>query len=160
PLPAAAAAVLFVTALLLAKSRYQVAWSFGLGLYFAAVILGGGDFMRGRLLLPLLVGSSCLGILSLATAAGADAPTASHRQARPKQRTLALAALAILAVVLAIARVIGSPQNDAVSAAGIVDERMWYAGYHLAAYRANGRLTDAREDPAIAEELRRFASRC
>jgi hypothetical protein len=163
PLAAAGATALLVAGLVVSPSRYGLAWGLGLGLYLAAVLLAGGDFMRGRFFLPLFVGASVIGVLSLATAAGALTEEASlppWRRLLVQRRELAFLSLALFAVFFMLARFTQSAPNAAVSAAGIVNERMWYDGYQLPAYRANGRLTDSREDPSVADQLRRFARRC
>jgi len=160
PLSAAVAALLLVAGLGVARSRYTVAWAAGLGLYLAAVVLGGGDFMRGRLLLPLFSGASVYGALALATplsrphdSDGRPAHYALLRSALP-------ASLAALAATALVWRLLLATPDAAVSAAGIVDERMWYSGYQLSAYRINSRLTDPHGDIDTVAALRAYAAAC
>lgn len=151
PLPAAGALVLLLAGITLSRSRYQLAWVLGLAVYSASMVVAGGDFMRGRFMLPLFVGGSAFGALALAEHA-------------PRGARLPAAVAAVLAAFIAaflVAEATASPPDNRLSSAGIVNERMFYPGYHLGAYRKNGHLVNSYFDVEDeANHLRAYAERC
>ncbi len=81
PVAAAVAAGLLVVAIVARPERFRCALAIGLLLYVGAVVVAGGDFMRGRFLGPVFFTCVCLGSLALADA---GAITGRAKTVRPR----------------------------------------------------------------------------
>jgi arabinofuranosyltransferase len=125
------------------KHSLQRALLAGVVLYALYVVWIGGDFMRGRMLLPVLVTGGLTGIL------------ASSRSSRAGQVAIAVAAV----LLVTQAWITRSPSAE-VSDAGIVDEQAFYPGHRLSEYLDRGRIVSPYLNLDFADELRAFAERC
>jgi arabinofuranosyltransferase len=150
PFAVAAAAVSLLTTIALTRTRYEAALLVGIAIYLGAVIVAGGDFMRGRLFLPLLVAVSALAALLLVQRAPEEL-----RRAPP-----AVAMLVVVATAFWYSHETAPRPDDTVSEAGIVNERMFYPDYHLDAYRRNGGFVNSRYGLELPQRLRDYAEAC
>jgi arabinofuranosyltransferase len=116
-------------------------------LYLAYIMLIGGDFMRGRFLMPLFVASSLLGVFALP----------ELLKGRSLSRPLA-GGLAFVLVGVLLAQTLLVPHNGYESPAGILNERAYYSTYHLRDYLKTGRLEGP--DTKYVGDLRAFAEQC
>jgi arabinofuranosyltransferase len=146
PVPVAVASVLFVVACLRSRESLQGAALAGVFLYVAYVVWIGGDFMRGRMLLPAFVVGSLGGVLALS------------RAARPGRAVFVFVATSV--VLLALQVWLAPPPSAAVSEAGIVDEQAYYPGYRLSVYLDRKRVVNPYLNLDFADDLRAFAARC
>ena len=106
----------------------------------------GGDFMRGRLFMPVFTGASVFGGLALI-----------HRQ--PALLALPLAAPA--SVLLALGGLVLSPsQTWQPDENGIGNVRLYYEGYSLISYFDDGELTDWVIDLRLVDSLAQYAESC
>ena len=133
-----------------ASSKEGMACVIGVVLYTAWIVWIGGDFMRGRMLTPVLTAAVVAGSLALA-----------ERSTHLTGRAIPLAAGAAACLIVALFFVQKSvPDPGAgISTSGIVNERRYYPGYHLSFLLEHGRF----EHPGInqlAEDLRRFVQAC
>jgi arabinofuranosyltransferase len=151
PFAAGAAFVLFVTAALWTRTSWARAWAVGIALYVLFVVGIGGDFMRGRFWLPVFFSGVVFGTLALA----ARAPGWSSRR-------LALVTLGVAVAGLGIGPALAARDQPGlvIPPSGIVDERQYYPGYHLATYREVGRFVNPYLNLEVADWLRRYAQRC
>lgn len=146
---AAGAVVAFAAIVLLrCRSRALLACLSGALLHVAWVIWVGGDFMRGRMLLPTFVASVALGAVVMCEPA----------DGRPVGRYGPSMVVAVLVLLFGVGAAIPDP-GAKVSSIGIVDERAFYEGYHLAAYRENGRLIGPYNELRFADALRAYAEK-
>lgn len=136
----------------LARARDAVTRAFAMGIFaqLAYVIWVGGDFMRGRFLLPVFIASISFGLFRAVL---------DLRERRiPPLAGPGLVALSLLAII-AIPSV--DPRASmTVPPSGIVSERLFYRGYHLTAYRRNGELRNPYLDLRFASDLRSYAEVC
>jgi arabinofuranosyltransferase len=146
PVPVAVASVLFLAACLGSRESVQRAALAGVLLYVAYVVWIGGDFMRGRMLLPAFVAGAVGGVLALAHAS------------RPGRAVFVFAAASV--VLLALQVGLAPPPSAAVSEDGIVDEQAYYPGYRLGVYLDRGRVVSPYLNLDFADDLRAFADRC
>lgn len=133
-----------------ANSKEGMACVIGVVLYTAWIVWIGGDFMRGRMLTPVLTAAVVAGSLALA-----------ERSTHLTGRVIPLEAGAAACLIMALFFVQKSVPDpgDGISTSGIVNERRYYPGYHLSFLLEHGRL----EHPGInqlAEDLRRFTQAC
>ncbi len=131
PGSALAALFCFAAAVLLARRPGQRAMLIGLVLYLCYVILVGGDFMRGRFLQPVIVLSCLMGVSTLARL---------DYQARRSRTDRLVLRLAAGGAALAIAGNLVAPAQDALIRRGIVNERLYYPGFHVASYVRTGEI--------------------
>ncbi|HXH23413.1 MAG TPA: hypothetical protein VNN10_15445 [Dehalococcoidia bacterium] len=153
PAPVMAAAFLGVVGAALARGSYPRLLALGAALYVAYVVLIGGDFMRGRFLLPSFVVAALLGAFALAP---------RLRRWPLLSRPLGLG-VAIFGIAIACGawQALAPAQDRDVGANGIVNERLFYDGFDIWDYRRTGRLTLAEIDvTAIAATLKGFAAQC
>ena len=150
PFPAAAALLLYALGVMLAKRPEERAWAAGILAYTMYVIGVGGDFMRGRMLLPIFVTSTGFGAL-------AWAKYADKRWSSPR---VALLIWSVFGVALFAGQKVKAPPDFGMPPSGIVDERLFYPGYHLAAYRARGHLVHPLFDLGFVQVMRRYAAAC
>jgi arabinofuranosyltransferase len=122
----------------------------GFALYFAGVIAGAGDFMRGRMILPLFF------YLVLAGAVGIARLSAEGSLPSSRRWVLAAAAAVTCAAVLAPA------QTAEVQDSGIVNERLYYPGQWLNYYVSRGEVNFGTQvtPPEVVAELKAFAETC
>ncbi len=150
PIPAAVAALALIYATLRARGAAQRALAAGVWLELAYVIQVGGDFMRGRFLLPIFVAGLAFGVFRL---------VADLRARAAPPWTVAIP------IALVLAALPFAPEPDAASSrgvptSGIVDERRFYPGYRIDYYRENDRLQNPYLPLALADELRAYAEAC
>jgi arabinofuranosyltransferase len=150
PFPAAAALLLYAVGLVLAKRPEERAWAAGILVYTTYVIGVGGDFMRGRMLLPIFVASTGFGTL-------AWAKYADDRWSSPR---VVLLICSVFGVALFAGEKVKAPPRTGIPPSGIVDERRFYPGYHLNAYWVRGRLVNPYINLGFVEQLRRYAAEC
>jgi arabinofuranosyltransferase len=150
PFPAAAALLLYAVGVTLAKQPEERAWAAGILAYTMYVIGIGGDFMRGRMLLPIFVASTGFGAL-------AWAKYADKRWSSPR---VAFLICSLFGVALFAGQKVKAPPGIGMRPLGIVDERLIYPGYHLAAYRARGYVVHPFFDFRFVQILRRYAAAC
>jgi arabinofuranosyltransferase len=148
PLPAAFAVVAIALILATARSAYHWALLLGALLYLAYVVYVGGDYMRGRFMLPFY-----FTVVTLAAALVASEPV------RVPQRVAASLAIAVLAMFAFFAWS-QPPQDGQMSARGISNERLFYEGFSLDAYRETGELTYVFYTREFVEELEDYAALC
>jgi arabinofuranosyltransferase len=150
PFPVLVAASLLVLGSARAKTTATRVFAAGVWLQLGYVIWVGGDFMRGRFLLPIFVASLGLGLCSLVV-------WLREREA-PAMVTAGLIAVALIA--LPFAPPPEKPRPFKLPASGIVDERLYYPGYHFASYRKYGRLRNPYLPLAFADELAAYVEAC
>ena len=152
PLPALTALALLVYATLRANDGPRRALAAGIWLQLVYVIQVGGDFMRGRFLLVIFIASLAFGLTTL---------VADLRRRGASAGWLA-AAVAIGAGAL-LFTLPSRPEKHpglGLPKSGIVDERMFYPGYHWSHYRKAGRIHNPYLALSLADELREFAEAC
>lgn len=148
---AAVGAVLFLGyAVLATNSKERIACVVGVALYTAWIVWIGGDFMRGRMLTPVLTAAVVVGSLAVAE-------RTAHLKGGAMPFEVGVAAGLILALFL---QKIGPDPGANISESGIVNERRYYPGYHLSFLLEQGRLEHPWLDLRLAEDLRRFAQAC
>ncbi len=150
PVSAAASGAGLAFAVLRPASTSSRALAFGSLLFLGYVVGIGGDFMRGRFLLPVFVAAVVLGSTSLAVGI-----------ARGRLR----GAWAVSPALAGAASLLLAPPPEAAPGAaiprsGIVDERLFYPGYSLAAYRETGALSNPILDLDLARRARDYARTC
>lgn len=150
PFPVLAAAGLLVFGTVRAHATATRAFAAGAWLQLAYVIWVGGDFMRGRFLLPVFVAGLALGLCALVTW--------MREQNAPLWIPATLLAVTIVALPLAPNPVKPNPFH--LPASGIVDERLYYPGYRYARYRVKGDLRNPYVSLAFADELSAYADAC
>jgi arabinofuranosyltransferase len=150
PGSALATLVLSATAVAGTKRWPERLLMLGAALYLAGVVAAGGDFMRGRMMLPVFFLTVLMGTFSLAD-------KASHLGAIRPPRTWLVAAATCL-ILFAIA----PPQSRNLSGVGIVNERLFYDAQSLGYYLQHGEIR--RGTPLISnsmiEAMREFSDRC
>ncbi len=150
PFPVGAAALLLILGTLRAKTLAVRVFAAGVWLQLAYVIWVGGDFMRGRFLLPIFVASLALGLSSLV----------SWMRERNASTLTTAGLLAVALIALPFAPAPAKTSGFALPASGIVDERLYYPGYHIAKYRETGRIRNPYLSLAFADELRAYSEIC
>jgi arabinofuranosyltransferase len=133
-------------ALAAAQNARERALLVGVGLYLVYVVLIGGDFMRGRLLMPAFVSVTLLGVLALSRLYDA------RRLSRPRL----LVGLFGLILLLQFA---APDQNAKLPDSGIVNERLFYVEMSLRRYVEHDFEFSHRFEAETAQ-LRAFAERC
>jgi arabinofuranosyltransferase len=134
----------------------------GVVLYAGCVIVGGGDFMRGRMLLPvvfLLLLVSTVALLRLSTTLKAVSPS--------RVRIASLAGAVILLLSFAAPAQAGSSQDTSVRLqlyghGGIIDERLFYQDQSLRFFLDGGvplQYADENWGTSVTT-LRAFAASC
>ena len=129
-----------------ARDAKQRAFSAGLLVYAIYVVVIGGDFMRGRLFLPVFVGAATSGCLVLAR----------WRPTIDWLRILAPATGLLILTTLLIPPAQTAFFNDK----GILSGSNYYSGYSLINYIKNDKLTAPFLDVDLAENLREYAQVC
>lgn len=143
---------LLASALVIHRQRRTVrAVTLGIICHTAYVVWVGGDFMRGRFMLPVLIASLVIGSLELAAGSLVK-----------KRNTAVGLNYAVLLLVSVISFAVGDSMNWRQSPAvhGIVNERDHYIGYTLHSYLKTGRLLSSYQDLTFAEDLRAYAEAC
>jgi arabinofuranosyltransferase len=148
PLPAAFALGAIALVLATARGAYQGALLAGALVYAGYVVFIGGDYMRGRFMLPFYFTVVTLGAASLA----------AHPLQVPvrKAASLGLAALAMFAF-FDWSR---PPRDGEMSARGISNERLFYEGFSLDSYLETGELTYVFYTRQFVEDLKAYAEHC
>ncbi len=123
---------------------------FGILLYSIWIIWIGGDFMRGRLFLPVFFTSVLLGLITI--------------NLKIKTKDLRISTglvipLVIFSLLYGIQQIPPDPGRE-ISDDGIVDERVFYPDYSLVYYKQHNRVKNPYLDLDFAIELRKFAERC
>ena len=145
PITVFASCALFVFGLVRLRGGLPRALGFGLIAYDVYVVAVGGDFMRGRFLVPVFVGSCAFGGIALARTldVGWRVPTIAAT----------LAGLGAFALAASAA----APAQTRTLDHEIANERIFFlATQSLSAYRANGRL--AHED--VFDLVRPYLDAC
>jgi arabinofuranosyltransferase len=153
--PASVLALLACAALTFhsARAPAQRLLLLGCGLYVAYVVVIGGDFMRGRFLLPVFVTSCYLGVFTLSRLI-----SAYESAALLCTRPLLLALAAFVALTL-----VAPAQTARIPTTGIVNEREYYAGLHLDHYLKTRRLVFPFPeifDPTLLDQMHAFRDAC
>lgn len=150
PLSVSACAVFGYFAVRALRSPWQVCLLAGTGLYVLGVIVGGGDFMRARLLLPAFFVLTLLGTIGLSSLIS--------RERLGNIRPWAAAVACMAAVLFAIA----PGQDGKTLPYGISNERLFYSGQSLVFYLNHGELDmgTPRVTSEMVGELRQFAADC
>jgi len=148
PVAAAGGALLLYFGFRFSQAKRHYACAAGIVLYLLWIVWIGGDFMRGRFLLPVFTASLVFGLLL----------------ALPRLRVHALALrsprLATGALILIALFVLKFHQDgNLVENHGIRNERNHYPGYHLRAYLRTGRVVNPYLDLTFADDLRAYAKR-
>lgn len=126
------------------RRRPEGALCLGLVVYSVYLVVIGGDFMRGRLLMPILVGYSAFGGLALAR--HLDVAWTLPKSA---------AAAAMVAAVGALAVTTAPEQTRMLSNSGIINERMyWLPEHSLATYAETRVLTHNPEFDLVAAYIK------
>ncbi len=150
PLPAFLFFALLVDLLIRARDAATRAFSAGIVAQLAYVLWVGGDFMRGRFLLPTFIATLAFGLFNLAI---------DLRERRlPVQLGPGLVAFGLLAIIIIPG--VDPSRGLTVPPSGIVNERLFYRGYHLAAIRRNGEIRNPYLDLHFAKRLRSYADAC
>lgn len=127
-----------------ARRRPELALGFGLLGYLAYLVFIGGDFMRGRLLVPLLVGSVTFGGVALT------------RNVRIGWRVASVAGVPTALALLALAAHHFTPPQTRDVRQGIVNERVFYLpGHSFAAYLTSRRLAGNEDFEILSAYLER-----
>jgi arabinofuranosyltransferase len=148
PASAIAAVCLGGATLLTARQAWRTCLLLGVGLYLASVVVAGGDFMRGRMLLPPFFILALLGTLAV--------------QERLADRRLAIARPAIGSLLFVVIYALSPAQNGATLPNGISNERLFYEGQSLAYELEHGHLElgSPRVKAALFGDLREFSRVC
>ncbi len=151
PLPAIATFVSLVLATALARTPVRLALALGVWLQLGYVIWVGGDFMRGRFLLAIFVASLVLGLCQLSILL----------KTRRLSVAWSAAGLAICVVLAVFSQSRAAAPVDGIPPSGIIDERLFYPGYHLSYYRESGSLMNPYLNlRAVSRRLRVYARAC
>jgi arabinofuranosyltransferase len=152
PVPLVAASAFAAYGIAAGRGPYPKLLGLGAFAYLIYVILIGGDFMRGRFLVPCFVVAAYLGSFALA---------ARLREAPPLSGINLARSVAVLGLLFAGWQ-LGAPRQDGeIGADGVVNERRFYSGFQLAAYRDAGRLVVRDLDiTEVAGVLKGYAERC
>jgi len=147
--PASAAAATVLLGAACRRSRESLRWAAvaGVVLYALYIVWIGGDFMRGRMFLPVFSAAGLAGVLAL------NRPACFGR-------AVSIGLAATLTFLLALQSWFAEPPSAVVSEAGIVDEQAYYPGYRLDAYLERGRVVSPYLNLDFADQLRAFARRC
>ena len=142
--------VLFVwVAMRLIASVEHRLFALGVLIYFGYVIYIGGDFMRGRFFMPVLMGASCLTAFALLDAAQAG-KLKGWEQAVP---VIALGVMIVWNLFI-------PPPADPRIRSGIVNERLVYDGTTLQQYVREGAVRYNVFSPERVANFNRFAEAC
>jgi len=150
PFGAAGALIFWLWAVCARKNAAAIAAAAGIALHTLWVVWAGGDFMRGRFLMPAFTASLILGSLALARHWG-------------NAERGALVSIKWTFGCLLLVAVLNQPIGDAIHSTippgmgNIVNERQFYPGYSLREYLREGKLTSPYTDLEFAEELRAYA---
>jgi arabinofuranosyltransferase len=148
PLPAALSIGGLGLVLGLARNRYHWALAAGALLYAVYIVYIGGDYMRGRFMLVFY-----FTIVTLAAFLMANQPI------RVPLRHAAAVGFAGL-MLFAFFHWARPPRTADISAQGISDERMFYAGFQLETYRRTGQLSYMFYTLDFIAELKAYAEQC
>lgn len=132
------------------RSAPLIACISGIVLYFLWIIWEGGDFMRGRLFMPVFVAALFSGILWI---------DANLRSAHLRD-IVARWGIFLLLTFFAANQIFTPDPGATISEAGIVDERAYYPGYHLENYMQYGFIGNPYLSLGFAEDLKAFAEKC
>ncbi len=148
----AAGSTLLFLGLALARRQSQAVYGFTAGTlaYLGYVLAIGGDFMRGRLLLPVFMAGLLLGLREIA---------ARDRQTTPRTEAQ-FAWGALLLVILWLMRFFAPDPGNRITEMGIVNERAFYPGYRLQSYLRDGTLISPYLEVGFADDLRAYAQAC
>lgn len=145
-------AVVFVFALVrLQRDRVSMVLGASLALHFCYVLWVGGDFMRGRFFLPVLVVGVFAGSLTLAGARGwADAAT--------RRQAFLWVCLFLIAVAAHDHWNVGRRDDWEKNRAThrVYNERKYYEKYALRHYLREGRVECSHLDLSLAEDLKKY----
>lgn len=148
PVTGAASFALLIFGAARIRNRREGALCVGLVAYLVYLIVIGGDFMRGRLLMPVLVGNCAFG--------GAALARWLEIAWRP---SLSIAAAIGLGVLAFGAGALARPQTTAVEESGIVNERLFYVPSHsLSTYAATRVLAHNAEFDLVAAYIKACGS--
>lgn len=124
----------------------------GIAAYLCYVLVIGGDFMRGRFFMPILVTACVFGGLAVARR--------TVLTGRPRNIGVAVASIAvfILGGQMITPRQV---QEQTIPSSGIVNERLFYwPGYSLSSYMSEGRLKNAYMDQQLLDGLKAYVDKC
>jgi arabinofuranosyltransferase len=151
PGAALAALGMLIVGMLAAQNSAQRAVGIGIACYLLFIVSVGGDFMRGRLLMPVYNASFFLGLTACA----------DILRTRGNPRSMVFGLLAGASLVILVA---GLPplRQDSVETndSGISPERLFYPGYAISSYHAKGRIENPYMDLNLAGEMQVFADKC
>jgi len=150
-IPAISAVVFLGFAMFAARSKERIACVIGILFYCIWVVWIGGDFMRGRMLTPVLTATVVLGSLTIV-----EKSVGVRGRTWPIETGVA----AGLFLVLFFLHGVGPNPGATISEYGIVNERLYYPGYQLRSILKQGRLENPYLDLQLAEDLRIFAVTC
>jgi arabinofuranosyltransferase len=126
------------------------AFTAGAWLHLFYVVGVGGDFMRGRFLLPIFVAGLVIGLLTLV----------EWLQERSAPNYWSAIFVLIAVAALPLAREPEAIDKYKLPKSGIVDERLYYTGYHLDSYLKRGELRNPYLKLSLADQLRGYAEAC
>ncbi|TFH36300.1 MAG: hypothetical protein E4G99_05275 [Anaerolineales bacterium] len=149
--PAIGAVVFLGVAVSVMRSKERLACVVGVVLYTIWIVLIGGDFMRGRMLTPVLTATVVLGSLVIAE-------RSTH--SKGKTRRFDGVVVAGLIMTLFFLQQTRPDPGAEISPHGIVNEQLFYPGYHLSFLLEQGHLENPYLDLRLADDLRRFAQSC
>jgi arabinofuranosyltransferase len=152
PVTAIAAVLLFGGGSACARRSWDYLLLAGIAAYLLYVVAIGGDFMRGRFIMSVLVPVCVYGGLSLA------------RRLEITGRPLRLGLALLFVGALTVGGLKLAPRQERagrIPASGIVNERLYYfPGYSFAAYMAEGRLVNRYVTDASLDALRAYIDHC
>ena len=148
PIAAAGWALFLYFGLRFARTSGEHACAAGIVLHLLWIVWIGGDFMRGRFLLPGFTASLVFGLVLASSRPWLRAAFLTP----PRMATVA-------AILLALSVIKFQQDRDPGDLGGIVNERTYYPGYHLRSYLRTGQLTNPYVDLTFAEDLRTYARR-
>jgi len=156
PFAAVMSCALYGLGVALATHRQERAIALGLAAYAGYVVAVGGDFMRGRLLLPVFVGATMFGLLALV----------KYAPGLLSSQRLVLASLGTVAVIFGVGQRYQVPSvSSDIPPSGIVDEWLFYRGYHLfveytSATGQHGYVINPYSAVALVDSLKQYAAAC
>jgi len=150
-IPAVSAVVLLGFAIFASRSKEKIVCVIGVLFYGIYIVWIGGDFMRGRMLTPILTTAVVLGSLTIAE---------SSAQQRDKAKPYEIGIFITLFLALFFLQKIRPDPGALISEYGIVNERKFYQGYKLSSVVKHGYFESPHYDQYLADDLRRFSEAC
>ncbi len=149
-LAAGATILFFALAAWRARTAERIALLLGMILFLGWIVYVGGDFMRGRFFMPLLIAAVFAGTLALAEMSHVAASTQRAR----------LTTVAATLTLLLLARILIPVPPYGPDYFFIANERQFYPGYSLGHYLQTGRIDNPYLDMRLADALRNYARNC